>query len=73
MFNLIIIYNMIVPNITVKESNSQSKINLCETIKENIHNNFYSTARLSQGYFHYAIVLPSRQNSGWWEKVSYWN
>lgn len=57
---------------TIKETNSQSKIELCESIK-NVHDNFYSTARLTQGYYHYAIVLPSRQNSGWCEKVGYWN
>ena len=57
----------------IKESSSQSKIELCVSIKENIHDNHYSNARLSQGYYHYAIVLPSRQSSGWCEKVGYWN
>ena len=58
---------------TIKEINSASKIELCQTVKENIHDNYYSTAKLSQGYYHYAIVLPSRQSSGWCEKVGCWN
>ena len=59
--------------INIKEQTYQSKIELCESIKDNLHNNYYSAGKISQGYYHYAIVLPSRQNSGWWEKVGYWN
>jgi len=58
---------------TYKESNNFAKINLCQTIKENIHISNSNLPNPSQGYYHYAIVLPSRQNSGWCEKVGYWN
>ena len=54
----------------IKEANKSSKIDICEIIRENIHiNNSVS----SQGYYHYATVLPSRQNSGWWDQGIYWN
>ena len=57
----------------VKESKNFAKMSVCEIIKENIHCNNTCHLNSSQGYYHYAIVLPSRQNSGWCEKVVYRN
>lgn len=55
----------------IKEANKSSKIDICEIIRDNIHNN--NTSASSQGYYHYATVLPSRQNSGWCDQGIYWN
>lgn len=59
-------------NQLVKEANKDAKLEVCDNIRDQIHNvTNYNSAYHT--YFHYAIVLPSRQNSGWCEKVGYWN
>ena len=57
----------------IKEANNSYKIEACEAIRDNIHSPTSETTKLSQGFYHYAIVLPSRQNSGWCQKVGYRN
>jgi hypothetical protein len=57
----------------IKENHFLSKIEACYAIRDNVHSHTSEIAKLSQGFYHYAIVLPSRQNSGWWQKVGYRN
>lgn len=48
-----------------------AKIDMCEIIKSTIH---FHNPSISQTMFnHYAVVLPSCKNSGWFEKGRIWN
>jgi len=42
---------------TTEEINTTSNLYLCQTIKENIHENYCSTAKISQGYCIFEIIV----------------
>ena len=46
----------------------KSKIDMCDIIRDKVHNRIDKSAGK---FFHYSVILPSVADAGWWEKVGF--